>query len=96
MGINISRDDGINGTGVDVELGPPWGSTKPGAKNGPHAQLNSSEGAFVEIDIPPNTVRTDYVTPDRVTARIPHDGPQLPIGGLNPEFVVVRPWWKFW
>ncbi len=66
---------------VDVEVGPPFGSTLPGNK-GPRRELGSSgEGAFVEFDLPSNA-RSTFVGPRR-TASIPGS---VNLVGRNPTF----------
>ncbi len=93
----IANDGAINPSrgqppGVDVET-EPFGPTRPGP-GGPQAEMGSTtEGAYVEIDLPDNAVTTN-VGP-RNTARIATPDP-LPIGELNPKFVRVRRWWNLW
>lgn len=93
----IQRDGAINPSwgeplGIDVET-EPFGPTRPGL-GGPKAETGAAkEGAYVEIDLPDNAIRTN-VGP-RHTARIPTSEP-LPIGGLYPRFVAVRRWWNLW
>jgi hypothetical protein len=88
--INVSRGSSL---GVDVEVGPPFGSVKPG-RNGPKAETGSdAEGAYVEFDQAGTEIYID-IGPPR-TARIPTETP-LSLKGLNPEFVFLPRWWEFW
>jgi hypothetical protein len=87
--INPSRGEPL---GIDVET-EPFGPTKPWL-GGPRVETGAAkEGAYVEIDLPADTIPTN-VGP-RNTAGIPTSDP-LPIAGLNPKFVSVRRWWNLW
>jgi hypothetical protein len=79
--------------GVHLEV-EPFGSTVPGL-GGPRAETGAAhEGAFVEIDLPENSVPYPHIGP-RNNVVVPTDKP-LPIDGLNSTFVKVRRWWNLW
>ncbi|MBW3598283.1 MAG: hypothetical protein KY475_13550 [Planctomycetes bacterium] len=94
----IRRDNAINPArgeplGVDVEVGPPFGSVQPGL-GGPIAETGAAgEGAYVEFDSVGTEIPTD-VGP-RKTARIPTEKPLL-LDELHAELIIVPRWWEFW
>jgi RHS repeat-associated protein len=82
--------------GVDVEVGPNFGA--PGtAIEELGAAANPLRGrGYVEFDAPANMNLTPTVTNyPRTSARIPTNH-ALPINGLNPTFVKLKPWWMRW
>ena len=96
--INVSRGWEGSESGVHVEVAP-FGTTRPFREGRacPKADLGLQEdGAFVEFDVPANSVMLPYQCGVRNVAIILAKAP-LNLTGLNPRFVKVgRVFWEFW
>ena len=84
--IRVSRAEPPVDIGVHVEV-EPFGSVMPGIGGPIRETAALGEARYVEFDLPENAIPTSIGR--RRTAVIPTVSP-LPIGDLNPKFVVVN------